>query len=273
MNREIMKQAGFGADLELIDKGLCPACLKAIGEFRDALSRKEFGISGLCQQCQDGVFDPEQSKPENQSRQEPRVTKVGLDGDVFIVDKPYQMFSGQAAAAKFVYRKLVDAKGRVWLYPVNTDTPGEQVHVHDPRDLKSDGYGGATLQFALEDGSVYAAKGPWHTNTGALFEATGVDLRNTHRTYGCVARIRVYKNHITEFHGILHADKVPVIGAFNRLKDIAQTWADQLKHPVACYSESKGGTSSGWEIPEGTEWRDWNDWFEAHSKVGEEGGE
>lgn len=25
-------------------------------DFRDALSRKEFGISGMCQKCQDSVF-------------------------------------------------------------------------------------------------------------------------------------------------------------------------------------------------------------------------
>lgn len=31
-------------------------CGKAIGEFRDELSVKEYQISGLCQECQDRVF-------------------------------------------------------------------------------------------------------------------------------------------------------------------------------------------------------------------------
>jgi len=36
--------------------GICPTCGKEIGKFRDKLSLKEFGISGMCQACQDSVF-------------------------------------------------------------------------------------------------------------------------------------------------------------------------------------------------------------------------
>jgi hypothetical protein len=42
--------------LKALDSGRCPICKGPIGEFRDALSRKEYGISGMCQTCQDGVF-------------------------------------------------------------------------------------------------------------------------------------------------------------------------------------------------------------------------
>lgn len=41
------------------NKGLCPFCGKNINvenEFRDALSKREFEISGLCQKCQDEMF-------------------------------------------------------------------------------------------------------------------------------------------------------------------------------------------------------------------------
>jgi hypothetical protein len=34
----------------------CASCLCMVGEFRDALSEKEYTISGLCQTCQDSVF-------------------------------------------------------------------------------------------------------------------------------------------------------------------------------------------------------------------------
>ena len=38
----------------------CVTCGKPANEFRDDLSRKEYGISGMCQACQDIVFaDPE----------------------------------------------------------------------------------------------------------------------------------------------------------------------------------------------------------------------
>ena len=38
--------------------GVCPFCGLEIGEFWDELSKKEFGISGLCQGCQDETFKP-----------------------------------------------------------------------------------------------------------------------------------------------------------------------------------------------------------------------
>ena len=42
-----------------ITSDTCVACGKAATEFRDELSRKEFSISGLCQNCQDEVFKEE----------------------------------------------------------------------------------------------------------------------------------------------------------------------------------------------------------------------
>jgi hypothetical protein len=36
--------------------GSCVSCGKPANEFKDAISRREFGISGLCQKCQDSVF-------------------------------------------------------------------------------------------------------------------------------------------------------------------------------------------------------------------------
>lgn len=58
MNREIMKQAGFHTEVARIEAGRCPWCDTPIdqGAFWDALSRTEFMISGLCQDCQDEFF-------------------------------------------------------------------------------------------------------------------------------------------------------------------------------------------------------------------------
>jgi uncharacterized CHY-type Zn-finger protein len=59
MNKEIMKAAGLGDMVEEVSKGNCPFCKKPIvmSMFRDALSVKEFNISGICQTCQDDFFD------------------------------------------------------------------------------------------------------------------------------------------------------------------------------------------------------------------------
>lgn len=62
MNKEIMKSAGFGKEVRMVEKGMCPLCQTKVevSEFRDALSIKEFGISGMCQKCQDEVFGAEE---------------------------------------------------------------------------------------------------------------------------------------------------------------------------------------------------------------------
>ena len=39
-----------------IRRDACTCCGGPAHEFRDALSRKEFSISGMCQKCQDSVF-------------------------------------------------------------------------------------------------------------------------------------------------------------------------------------------------------------------------
>lgn len=54
---ELLKEAD--RMLKARGAGVCPGCGKVIRtetEFRDNLSRKEYGISGLCQDCQDDVF-------------------------------------------------------------------------------------------------------------------------------------------------------------------------------------------------------------------------
>jgi len=53
-----MEKAGFSKEVERVERGNCPFCGRQIKmeEFKDALSRKEFQISGLCQTCQDTIF-------------------------------------------------------------------------------------------------------------------------------------------------------------------------------------------------------------------------
>lgn len=59
MNKEILKKVGFAKEVEAVEQNKCPFCGKHIDvtkEFRDSLSRREYAISGLCQDCQDKVF-------------------------------------------------------------------------------------------------------------------------------------------------------------------------------------------------------------------------
>lgn len=49
---------------ERMKNALCPTCGQKIAgnEFKDALSVKEWGISGMCQKCQDQVFEDNRGK-------------------------------------------------------------------------------------------------------------------------------------------------------------------------------------------------------------------
>jgi hypothetical protein len=79
MNKNIMRAAGFGEQVRLVEQRRCPTCGEYVGItphavylrpvkpgqipeiknlFRDDLSFKEFGISGMCQKCQDKTFTP-----------------------------------------------------------------------------------------------------------------------------------------------------------------------------------------------------------------------
>ena len=53
-----MKSMGFGDQVSLVEKGKCPFCKKQVdpGKFKDELTLKEYRISGICEECQDGFF-------------------------------------------------------------------------------------------------------------------------------------------------------------------------------------------------------------------------
>lgn len=58
MNKKIMKAVGLGDKVKLFEEGKCTSCEKEVNkkEFKDQLSRKEYTLSGMCQECQDGYF-------------------------------------------------------------------------------------------------------------------------------------------------------------------------------------------------------------------------
>ena len=58
--KEDSAMALFGRSRRMsIDGGQCVKCGEFNLKFRDELSRKEHGISGFCQSCQDDIFGPD----------------------------------------------------------------------------------------------------------------------------------------------------------------------------------------------------------------------
>lgn len=45
---------------DCIAEDLCVICGGAAAEFRNEISRREYGISGMCQHCQDKTFNEEE---------------------------------------------------------------------------------------------------------------------------------------------------------------------------------------------------------------------
>ena len=56
--KEMMRNAGFGEEIKNVEMGLCAICKDPVKveDLRDALSVKEYNISGMCQCCQDSIF-------------------------------------------------------------------------------------------------------------------------------------------------------------------------------------------------------------------------
>ena len=59
MNKEIMKQLGFSKQVNDVENNICPFFffLININDFKNYISIKEYNISGLCQRCQDEIFN------------------------------------------------------------------------------------------------------------------------------------------------------------------------------------------------------------------------
>ena len=58
MNKKLMKLAGFGEEVKLVEQGICPLCKEKVKmeDFKDELSVKEHKISGMCMACQVKTF-------------------------------------------------------------------------------------------------------------------------------------------------------------------------------------------------------------------------
>ena len=158
---------------------------------------------------------------------------------------PYQMICGLSEAAQFKYH-MKRQGNRVWLWK---DGPGAAENVYvgsDNPDHRSDGFGGRTLTFELVEGGSIDLYGPWHGNADSMFKATGVDIRDTYRTFvvvglgcGCGEGMSMI---ITD---VVYQDEEWKDGGYDRSHAISQKIANDLGRTVQCLKVSKGGSSRG----------------------------
>jgi len=163
--------------------------------------------------------------------------------DYIIEEQPMRCGSYEAEIRK--YKKVIGKSGRVYLYAIQ-DNPADNIYVSG--DKNSDGFGGRTLSFTLENGTIEELRGPWQTNSDDLYNNTGVDLRGKHLTFVVIGKdrksIQTKQGYVTKMIDILYKDDKPIIGKFERGKIIAQKLANKLKQTIYCYSQSQGGSSN-----------------------------
>lgn len=165
------------------------------------------------------------------------------------------MTCGQADAQEPFYRMIRGDSGN-WFVPVRLWDGSfkrgcaDGIQYDDLGDSTSDGYGGATLIFNVRgfSGCVtkYIAKGPWHSNSKSLKDDTGIDITKRHLTQVFISLDKVYPENSWEpdvLFDLIHIEKEPIEGAYNRADPLAQEYADALDEPVYLVVKTSGGES------------------------------
>lgn len=172
---------------------------------------------------------------------------VEIEGELFNIHGP--IVSAQADAQQRQYRLLTGKSGKRWLVAIQ---PNEADNIYVEGDKGSDGFGGATLRFLLEDGTELALKGPWKVAPSYLLEDTGYDATQKCRTIGIIATERESSKQWYGpdlYRGVLYKDAEPVVGDFDRIPKLAQQFADELGRRVYFGKRSEGGGHGGCKEP------------------------
>jgi len=167
----------------------------------------------------------------------------------------YQMKSGQGEAVKNVYTKHIGKSGDIWLVKEGKFA-ADNIYVSGGPGSK--GFGGATLEFQLVDGTVEKLVGPWHCNAGDLFKDTGVDVRNKHSSRVIIAKDMQYEDNYMNrkvFKDVIVLEEEFVEGSFDRreMYELAQKHANELGQKLYIFKETGGGSCGEWIKPNNQE--------------------
>lgn len=165
---------------------------------------------------------------------------------------PGQSFSAEARQKVFLYRCYVDRDDpkRLWMVADNVDNPAEHIYVGYQEDTGSQGFAGRRLVFNLVDQNMsISLQGPWHSNAGALHASTGIDVRNTCKTFVVIGLDRVWgkQGGRDMIKDIVYMDEKPTLGEYTRDKTIARAIMDENPDidKLYVYSDGCGGSSHG----------------------------
>lgn len=167
---------------------------------------------------------------------------------LFNIHQAQKSSRGQIEERKF--KMIVGKSGDRWFVGTQ-QASADDIYVEGGKN--SQGMAGATCPFLLEDGETINIQGPWKTSADALFKDTGYDARDRYTTRGIVA---LRKEHAKKFYDpdlffdVLHFDEDFIIGDFNRIKNIAQKFSNDLGKNVYYSYVSDGGGCGSWADPQ-----------------------
>lgn len=163
----------------------------------------------------------------------------------------YQVSADPHAYEDRPYRKVMGKSGKAWFY-----RPGKfaATHIYVDGGKGSQGMGGRTITFKLEDGTTYDSIGPWMTGADAMFKDTGVDVRHQNGTRLVLARQVEYPKDyyamMPDMIDVVHHEPEFVEGHYDRARELAQKIVNDLNEPLHYFIESFGGAQSGLLKPE-----------------------
>lgn len=154
------------------------------------------------------------------------------------------MVSGQAQAQGRKLRKVrYGNSGYAYYYPVDCPNPADYIYC---TTSNKEGMGGATLKLTLEDGTIEDVQAPWHSNSGALYKATGVDIRDKSLVTYIIAKTRIpqdsYQDYV--FEDVLE-HKQDILCKFELPKQRLEALLEEHKCDLYLLSKTSGGSSSG----------------------------
>lgn len=166
----------------------------------------------------------------------------------FSIHQP--MVSARGEIEERPFKMLVGKTGRRWFVACQ-EAEADNIYVEGGKN--SQGMGGATCPFLLESGETVNIQGPWKTGADGLFGETGYDAREKYTSQGIIALGKEYGSPWPApdlFTDVLHHDKESVIGAFDRIENMAQEYANKLGKKVWMSVVTAGGGHAGWKDPE-----------------------
>ena len=167
----------------------------------------------------------------------------------FGIYKPKQC--AESEKQKAIYQKL-EGKSATWYYAINKENVADYIYAST---RNKEGFGGRSLQFELEDGTIDNVVGPWQAGAENMKKETGVDITKKHLMSFVVCE--KYKNaegfyQNGECINVLHSAFNECMD-FNEPKRIAQQIAidrDDLDS-VYLVQVSSGGGMAGYEKLDG----------------------